>query len=362
MTIVEAISVSKILDAIGDDALEVEVVTKNGYGRSSFPARGEAINMAKEAVSKLIGKDANQQAEIDRFLRETFSDSNLGAVFSIAIAKAAASSYDIPLCSYLGGAFSKAMPYPILRVFKTNVDYYAIVVGAKSVGNAVAISTYIHREFNKLEMSRRSEDSHVLNNLTSIIQEAGTKFRIDVRLGVGFKSITNFDGQRFLQDPSTLTSATEVDDMLELISRYKLYYIEDPFDKEDCGSLADLTNRAGNTCIICGDAIFDMNKDNILQGSKMGAANVVAINPARTITEIYEIVEFAKQCGYDCVFSTEGSTTCESALSHVAVALPVPFIKLSISGAESTSKLNELIRIEQEILEGCNCKMMKKPI
>ena len=361
MTVVEAISVSKILDAIGDDALEVEVVTKNGYGRSSFPARGEAINMAKEAVSRLIGKDANQQAEIDRFLRETFSDSNLNAVFSIAIAKAAASSYDIPLCSYLGGAFSKAMPYPILRVFKTNVDYYVIVVGAKSVGNAVAISTYIHREFNKLEMSRRSEDSHILNNLTTIVQEAGTKFRIDVRLGVGFKSAANFDGQYFLQD-GTSTSTNEVDDILELISRYKLYYVEDPFDKEDYRSFADLTDQAGNTCIICGDAIFNTDKDHILQGGKIGAANAVAINPARTITEIYEIVEFAKQCGYDCVFSTEGSTTCESALSHVAVALSVPFIKLSISGAESTSKLNELIRIEQEMFEGSNCKMMKKPI
>ncbi len=362
MTVIEAISVSKILDAMGDDALEVEVVTKDGYGRSSFPARGEAVNMAEEAVSKLIGKDASQQADIDQFLRTTFNDSNLSAVFSTAIAKAAASSYDIPLCRYLGGAFSKAMPYPILQVFKTNIDYYVIAIGAKSVGSAVAISTYIHREFKKFKMPQGSDNSHVLSNLATIVQEAVAKFRVDVRLGMGFKSVANLDWQYDFRDPDMPSSTNEIDLVLELISQYKLYYVEDPFDKEDYDAFADLVDHAGKTCVICGDAIFNMDQDNIVRGGKKGAANAIAIKPTKTITEIHEIVEFSKQWGYECIFSTEGSTTCEPALSHVAVALSVPFIKLNISGAESTSKLNELIRIEQQMLEGSSCKMMRKPI
>jgi enolase len=362
MTVIEAIAVSKILDASGDDAIEVEVVTKDGYGRSSFPACGEAVNMAKEAVSKLIGKDASQQTDIDQLLRSTFNDSNLSVVFSTAIAKAAASSYDIPLCRYLGGAFSLAMPYPILQVFKTNIDYYVIAVGAKSIGNAVAISTYIQREFKKFKMLQESDNAHILSNLATIVQAAVAKFRVDVRLGMGFKSVANLDWQNDFRDPGLPSSTNNIDFVLELISRYKLYYVEDPFNKEDYDAFADLTDQAGKTCIICGDAIFNMDRDNIMRGGKRGAANAIAIKATKTITELHEIVKFSKQWGYDCIFSTEGSTTCEPALSHVAVALSVPFMKLSITGAESTSKLNELIRIEQEILEGSSYKMIRKPI
>jgi enolase len=361
MNSVEAVSVSKIFDVNSTDAVEVEIVTTSGYGRCSYPAPSEAIKKAREQVSALIGTEVNQQAEIDQLLQETFSSSNMSMAFSVAIANAAAASLGMPLYRYLGGFLANSMPYPLMKIFSTSIDYFAIPTGASSFAGAVAAAMSVDREFNKLAMPKDPTEVDVLSQLATIIEGITSKFGFDVKLGVDFKASQRAQNKLSLDEQGQMTPNDRLEHILSLASQYNLYFIEDPFKEAEYEFQIRLAEDLRTTCLIASEP----NLYKGITGSRVDdeqATNFALITPTKTVSSVFEKYASEKAKGHSCAVRTDNSTTCEASTSHIAVALSAPFIKLAVKGRQSTAKMNELIRIEQELFDGKSYKMATKPI
>jgi enolase len=257
MNSIEAVSVSKAFDINATDAVEVEIVTTNSYGRCSFPAPGEAIRKAREQVATLIGREVSQQAEIDEVLESIFSLPNIRMAFSVAIASAAAASLGMPLYRYLGGFFANAMPYPLLKIFSAGADYFGIPKGAGSFASAIASLASIHREFNNLDIPGDSAHADILNRLTAITSDVSSRFGFEIRLGVDFKASKHAQGKLSFADHASTTGTSRLRYLLDLARQYDLYYIEDPFDRTESEFQRELTDELEATCLIASQADLD---------------------------------------------------------------------------------------------------------
>ncbi len=360
MNAIEAVSVTTILDAKGGDAVETEVVTTSGYGRCSFPAPRDATKSAGEEIGTIIGRDANQQADIDDALQEVFALPSISMVFSVAIANAAAASLEMPLYRYLGGLFANAMPCPLLNIFAAAADYLVIPVGASSFSAGIASSVSIYREFSKLNMPRGVSDADVLSRLASIVQAASNNFGFDIKLGVDFAS-TQRAPRYYNEAQSSGMNRNWLRYVFDLIDRYDLYYVQIPFIEADLSYLAQLRDTLHTRCLVACSTPRDNTLANAKEQNAGEGVDVALIAPTKTISNVFRLFTDAQAHTLCCVMLTHNSTTCEISPSHLAVALSTPFIKLGVKGSENTSKINELLRIEQELYEGSNSRMVKKP-
>jgi len=361
MNSIEAVSVTKILDAHGKDAIEAEVVTTSGYGRCSFPAPSETIRRAREEITTLIGKDANQQAEIDELLQDVFTLPNMSMVFSVAIANAAAASLEMPLYRYLGGPFANAMPCPLLKIFSAASDYFVVPIGASSFSGGIAASISIHQEFNKLNLSSESNDVDVLDHLNSTIGEAHNRFGFKIKLGIDLTSSHYSSSDRNSSRLRGTDGTNRFKYVSDLIERYDLYYVEDSFDRTEFEYQEQLNDAFGTRCLIASNA-YEHGHANTHHRRTNKEASILLLTPTTTIFSVFRKHALARASSCSCAMLTHNSTTCETSPSHLAVALSTPFIKLSVSGSQNASKINELLRIEQELFEGSSCRMVKKPI
>ncbi|MFZ0011123.1 MAG: hypothetical protein WAL97_04375 [Halobacteriota archaeon] len=362
MNSIEAVSVSKVFDINATDAAEVEIVTTSGYGRCSFPAPGEAIRRAREHVPTLIGREVSQQAEIDEVLQGTFSLPNMSMAFSVAIANAAAASLGVPLYRYLGGFFANAMPYPLLKIFSADADYFGIPIGAGSFASAIASLASMHRELNNLGIRGDSAHTDILNRLTRITDAASSKFGFEVKLGVDFKASKHARGKISFADHASTTGTSRLQYLLDLARQYDLYYIEDPFDRTESEFQRQLTDELGVTCLIASEADVDTRIADARSPKSRRETNFALIAPTGTVSSVFETYSRESANGRSCALLTDNSATCDASPSQLAVALSAPFVKLSIKGRQSTAKINELIRIEQELFDGPSYRMAKKPI
>lgn len=130
-----------------------------------------------------------------------------------------------------------------------------------------------------------------------------------------------------------------------------MYYVEDPFHEGDFEGFAELTAQVGDSCIICGDDIFVTNREILAEGIAMGAANAIIIKPNQigTLTDTYLTVKLARENQYTPVVSHRSGETTDETIAHLAVAFGAPLIKTGAIGGERIAKLNELIRIQEEI-------------
>jgi len=362
MNSIEAVSVTRILDARGEDAVEAEVVTTSGYGRCSFPAASETIRRAREDITTLIGKDASQQAEIDELLQDVFSLPNMSMVFSVATANAAAASLEMPLYRYLGGPFANAMPYPLLNIFSAESDYFIVPIGASSFASGIAASISIHQEFSELNVPREINDIDVLDRLSSIIKGASSRFGFEIKLGIDLtpSHYTSSDRDRSqLRGTGGMNRFKYVSDLIE---RYDLYYVEDSFDRTEFQYQEQLNDAFRARCLIASNACEHSPAVDASHPRTLEEPSISLLTPTTTIFSVFRTHAQAQANSYGCAMLTHNSTTCETSPSHLAVALSTPFVKLNVKGSENTSKINELLRIEQELFEGSSCRMARKPI
>jgi enolase len=133
----------------------------------------------------------------------------------------------------------------------------------------------------------------------------------------------------------------------ELIEKYHLAYVEDPFHEEDYKSFAELTRKTKN-CLICGDDLFTTNNERLSHGIKQGAANaiIIKINQIGTLTDALETIQNAQRHAYTCVISHRSGDTTDWHIAHLAVAFNCPLIKTGVVEGARIAKINELIRIE----------------
>ncbi len=404
-SVIEDVRVRKILDSRGNPTVEVDIITWNGFGRAaapsgastgsrevvSFPEGGvdQVISEVEDLISsELIGIAAEDIEDIDEVLKEIDGTDNMSAIggnttvaVSMAAAKAAAMSYGLPLYNFLGGNFVQEMPYPLGNMMNGGAhagpnapdiqEFLVVPVGANDVAEAVFANVAVHKRLKELISKKdpnftggKGDEGGWIPNITNdqaleiqaqACEEVGDELGILIRPGLDMASSEFWDSEKekyvYGQDNIERDVGEQVEYVKDLIETYNMFYVEDPFDEKDFEGFSELTAKVGNKCLICGDDLFVTNSNILEEGIKQKAANAIIIKPNQigSLTETYKTVKLAKENNILPVVSHRSGETCDETIAHLAVAFGAPLIKTGAIGGERIAKLNELIRIEEEL-------------
>lgn len=403
-TTIEEVRARQILNSRGNPTIEVDVYTIDGFGRASAPSgastgRAEAVPFpkggVKEAVKKvmetiapeIVGLYADDQEEIDMILHEidgTENFENIGGntayAVSLAVADAAADSYGLSLYQYLGGSMNSSLPYPLGNVIgggkhafgrATDIQEFLVLpVGASSFSAAVEANARIHRKLKGILGKMDStftggkgdegawapniSNDDALEALSKACSEVSEEMGFECRMGidVAASSLWNPEKEVYVYERDGIERDTEeqIEYILSLIDRYNLIYVEDPLHEDDYEGFKELTSKA-HGCLICGDDLFVTNAKRLEKGISMKSGNAIIIkmNQVGTLTDTWRTTRLAQENGYVPVVSHRSGETEAYHIAHLAVALNAPIIKTGVVGGERIAKLNELIRIEEEL-------------
>ena len=395
MTTIEQIILRTILDSRGNETVEAEIHTDCGFGRAAAPSGAstgtyearvrpprEAVEDAqKNLIPSLIGEDTRDQITFDALLREhdgtpDFSSigANVAVALSLACAKAAASSLDLELFRYLGGAFAGETPLPLGNIIgggahapnATSIQEFLVVpTGASGATEGVFVNAAVHGAVKKIlqkqgRLSGKGDegawapaitDTEAFEIIGEAIATVTDEMNVEVRMGIDVAASELWDGKQYRYKDAARTREDQVAYMADLVDRYNLIYIEDPLFEEDFDAFADLTEQVGDRCLICGDDLFVTNVERITKGIEMCAANCVLIKPNQigTLTDTFEAIHLARENGMETVMSHRSGETTDATIAHLATAFECIFLKTGVVGGERIAKLNELIRIEELI-------------
>ena len=404
-SVIEDVRVRKILDSRGNPTVEVDIITWNGFGRAaapsgastgsrevvSFPEGGvsQVITEVEDLISsELIGMAAEDIEDIDEVLKEIDGTDNLSAIggnttvaVSMAAAKAAAMSYNLPLYNFLGGNFIKEIPYPLGNMMNGGAhagpnapdiqEFLVVPVGASDITEAVFANVEVHKRLKELISKKdpnftggKGDEGGWIPNITNdqaleiqaqACEEVGDELGFIIKPGLDMASSEFWSEEEgkyvYGQDGLKRDSGDQVDYVKDLIDTYHMFYVEDPFDEKDFDGFAELTAKVGSKCRICGDDLFVTNAELLAYGIERKAANAIIIKPNQigTLTDTYETVRLAKENNVMPVVSHRSGETCDETIAHLAIAFGDPMIKTGAVGGERIAKLNELIRIEDEM-------------
>jgi len=398
MTLIEDIVIRKILDSRGNPTVEVEVYTLSGYGRAAapagkstgkhevkaYPAGGidAGIKYFKEKMDNLIGMDATRQEDVDAMLHEidgteNFSmlGGNIAVAVSLAVAKAAANSLGLPFYQYLGGVYATKVPNPVGNVLGggkhavggTTIQEMLAVPMSESARDNVFANAEIHRVLGKKLRERfpnisiglgdekawiaPMDDIEAIELLVEAIEEVKGEYGIEIKPALDLAASSFYRDGKYVYRNGEKTPEEQIEFVESLVKDYGIYIVEDPLHEDDFEGFAELTRRIGHLAYIVGDDLFVTNVKRIKIGIEKGAANAVLIKPNQigTLTDTVNAIKLAKENGYATVISHRSGETCDTSIAHIGVAFGCEFIKTGAIGGERTAKLNELIRIEEEI-------------
>nr|WP_319377367.1 phosphopyruvate hydratase [uncultured Methanoregula sp.] len=395
MTTIEVIELRTILDSRGNPTVEADVYTASGFGRSAAPSGAstgsleakvrpprEAIeNAFANVIPALIGMDATDQEGFDEQLRDidgtaNFAEigANIAVALSLANAKAAASAMDMPLFRYLGGAFAKELPLPLGNVIgggahaanATEIQEFLVVPGgAADTEEAVFANAAVHRHVKDLlkkhgkscgkgdegAWAPQIDDALAFELIAEATGLVADELNVEVDMGLDVAASQMWDGSAYKYRKTVRSTEDQIAYIAELVDKYNLVYVEDPLHEDDFDAFAELNSQVGDRCLICGDDIFVTQVDRIMQGIEKDAANCVLIKPNQvgTLTDTFEAVRLAHTHGMDTVMSHRSGETTDTTIAHLATAFSCVFLKCGIVGGERIAKLNELIRIEEQI-------------
>ncbi|MEM3696779.1 MAG: enolase C-terminal domain-like protein [Candidatus Bathyarchaeia archaeon] len=414
-TVIEDIIARKIFNTRGEETIEVDIITTSGFGRASAPAgesRGkaevvyypqggvdQALKKIEEVIApEIVGLNADFQEEIDKTLHEIDGSKdfriiggNTAFAISLANAEAAANSYGLFLFQYLGGQVANELPYPLGNTISGGKhtsgkspdiqEFLALPYGAESFLEAANANAKIHKKAgallkkkDKLFSGGRSDEGAWIANIDNLdalevlakaCEEVSNEVDFECGFGVDVAASSLWDEKQkvyvYAREGKKRYSGEQLEFILELIKKYHLTYVEDPFHERDYESFAELTRKARN-CLICGDDLFVTNSERLSRGIKMHAGNavIIKVNQIGTLTDALETIEMAKRNGYTPVMSHRSGDTCDWHIAHLAVAFKCPIIKTGIVEGTRIAKINELIRIEEFL--GDRAKMASIPI
>ncbi len=404
-SIIEDVQVRKILDSRGNPTIEVDVLTWNGFGRAaapsgastgsrevvSFPEGGVDLvvrEMEEFIASELIGMDAEDITTIDEVLREIDGTNNLSAIggnttvaVSMAVAKAAAKSYNMPLYKYIGGNLVNELPFPLGNMMNGGAhaginapdiqEFLVVPIGATTVVEGIFANAAVHKRLKELIQTKdpnftggKGDEGGWVPNITNdsaleiqakACEEVGDELGIEIRpsLDMAASELWNASEQKYVyaQDGVKRDTGDQIDFVKDIIDTYKMFYVEDPFDESDFDGFSQLTSKVGDKCLICGDDLFVTNKELLAKGIEKKAANAIIIKPNQigSLSETYATVKLAKENDIVPVVSHRSGETTDETIAHLAVGFQAPMIKTGAIGGERIAKLNELIRIEEEM-------------
>jgi len=413
-TIIEDVKARKILNSRGEATIEVEVTTSDGFGIASAPSgasRGkaeavayppggvdEAIRKVEELIApELIGMSADEQEKIDNLLHEldgTEIFMNIGGntayAISLAVADAAANSYNMPLFQYLGGYLACYLPYPLGNVLGGGKhalgkvpdiqEFLVLPIGAKTFMSAAEANVKVHRRLRDLLIKvdpyftggRGDEgawapnisNDKALEVVSKACEEVSNEVGFECRVGLDIASSSLWDEkkQRYVYKSEGVERdpGEQLEYILGLIENYKLIYVEDPFHEEDFESFRELTSKVKG-CLICGDDLFVTNEKrlNIGVANKAGNAIIIKVNQVGTLTDAWRTTKLAKESGYVPIVSHRSGETTSYHIAHLAVGFSCPIIKTGVLGGERVAKINELIYIEEILGEKAKMSRLK---
>jgi enolase len=403
-TRIEEVTARRIFNSRGEETIEIDIKTKSGFGRAAAPAgasKGLAevvyypeggVNAAKEMVDKLIspklvGLNANNQEEIDLLLHEIDGTGNFSQIggntaysISLCAAKATSDSYNIPLFEYLGGYLAYELPFPLGNVISGGrhahgrapdiQEFLALPTHAKSFWEAAKANVILHRKVG--EILRKTESTFTsgksdegawiadINNeeafqlMVEANAEVSKESGLECKIGVDIAASTLWRKREkcyvYPHEQMRRSPEEQANYVLELIDKFDLAYVEDPFHEEDFGSFAHLTKQTQN-CLICGDDLFVTNVGRLKHGIKSAAANSVIIKPNQigTLTDAWETTKVARESFYTPIVSHRSGDTTNAEISHLSVAFHCPIIKTGVIEGARIAKIDELIRIEDTL-------------
>jgi enolase len=411
MTAIIDIIGREILDSRGNPTVEVDVVLEDGsLGRAAVPSgastgaheavelrdgdkeryAGKGVTKAVGAVNgeiyeALSGMDVEHQVQIDQVMIDldgTANKSRLGANailgVSLACAKAAANSLDMPLYRYVGGTSARVLPVPMMNIINGGVhadnpidfqEFMILPVGAATFADALRCGAEIFHTL-KSELKKAGHNTNVgdeggfapnlpsadaaLDFVVNAIGKAGYKAGGDVMLGLDCASTEFFkDGKYAYEGEGKTRSISEQAKYLaDLVSRYPIVTIEDGMSEDDMQGWKELTDLIGRKCQLVGDDLFVTNVKRLSEGIKSGRANsiLIKVNQIGTLTETLAAVEMAHKAGYTSVMSHRSGETEDSTIADLAVATNCGQIKTgSLARSDRTAKYNQLLRIEQQL-------------
>ncbi|NOZ76984.1 MAG: phosphopyruvate hydratase [Euryarchaeota archaeon] len=401
-TIIEEVRARKVLDSRGNWTIEVDVETCGyGFGRAAAPSgastgRHEVVAFPDGGVDKAIlevdeviapeleGRDAEEQDVIDAVLKDidgTDNFSNIGGNTAVAIslanAKAAAHSLNLPLYKFLGGSFSTELPYPLGNVIgggahaanATDIQEFLVIpVGAENIAEAVYLNSLVHKKV-KEALSRGGAnlgkgdegawapnigDTEALDTLREVCEEVKAETGREVRMGLDVAASELWDPKkklyRYRREGRDRDTGDQIEYIKELIETYNLFYVEDPLQEEDFEAFFQLTSNVDD-CLVCGDDLYVTSVERIERGIREGSTNAVLIKPNQcgTLTDTFNAINLAKKHKLTNVISHRSGETSDESIAHLGVAFCCPIIKTGAVGGERTAKLNELIRISEEL-------------
>jgi len=414
-TVIKEVHARKIFNIRGEETIEIDVKTKKGFGRASAPSgasrgKGEvvpypeggvdqAIKRVKELVEpQLTGIDAQEQEKVDLLLHQIDGTQDFRKIggnttyaVSLATAEASAVSMSRPLFAQLGGPLTSELPHPLGNVIGGGKhargkspdiqEFLVLPVKANNFLDAAKANVLIHQKVGSYLLKKdktftggrgdegawapnlKNEDA--LEIVTKSCEEVSQETGIECKVGLDIAASSLWNPKKdcyiYPRDKVEKDSGEQFEFVWNLVQKYKLSYVEDPFHEEDFESFGELTKKV-KKCLICGDDLFVTNKERLAYGIEKEVANAIIIkgNQVGTLTDAWETTILGQKAGYVPVISHRSGETTEAHIAHLAVAFCCPIIKAGVIEGARIAIINELIRIERMI--GERAKMATVPL
>jgi enolase len=408
---IEAVGAREILDSRGNPTVEVEVLLDDGsLARAAVPSGastgafeayelrdgdndrylGKGVRKAVDAVLDELGPaiedlDAADQRLVDAALIEADGTENKGRLganailgVSLAVAKAAADSADLPLFRYLGGPNAHVLPVPMMNIINggahadTGVDiqeFMVLPIGAPSYSEGLRWGVETYHALKSLLKSKGlstglgdeggfapdfEHNRAALDFIAEAIGKAGFTLGTDIALGLDVAATEFYEKGVYRFEGKDRTAAEMNAYYAELADAYPLISIEDPLAEDDWDGWAELTSTLGTKTQLVGDDLFVTNPKRLADGiaRHVGNSILVKVNQIGTLTETLDAVKMAQRAGYTAVLSHRSGETEDTTIADLAVATDCGQIKTGAPArSERVAKYNQLLRIEEELGE-----------
>ena len=368
------------------EALELRDGDKARYGGKGVTKAVENINTTINDV--LVGLDASDIYAVDRAMLAadgTKDKSNLGAnailAVSIAAARAAAISLDIPLYRFLGGVSGNRLPVPMMNILNggahaTNTvdtqEFMIMPVGAPTFKEALRWCAEVFHSLAKILKAKGlaasvgdeggfapnlSSDDETIETILEAVKAAGYEPGKDFMIAMDAASSEwkSEKGKGYYHQPKSgrdFTSDELIQHWADLVEKYPIISIEDALDEEDWEGWQKLTKELGDKVQLVGDDLFVTNTERLSKGISLGCGNsiLIKLNQIGSVSETLEAIKMAHKAGYTAISSHRSGETADTTIADLAVALNTCQIKTGApSRSERVAKYTQLLRIEEEL-------------
>jgi enolase len=406
MTRIVTVHARQILDSRGNPTVEVDIELDSGtFGRAAVPSgastgRFEAVELRDadgkgvghavtyvngEIADALRGRDAANQAEVDRLLIDLDGTPNKGRLganailgCSLAAAKAAAAEAGKPLYAWIGGDDAHVLPVPLMNVVNGGAhaqnsldlqEFMLVPAGAETFSEGLRIGVEVFHALKKLLHERGlstavgdeggfapdfASTEEAIEAVLEAAERVGHRERIALALDPAATELWQEDAGLYVfeRQESARTGAQMISFWEELAGRFPIVSLEDPLAEDEWDDWRALTEAVGDRLQLVGDDLFVTNIERLRRGIEEGDANAILIkvNQIGTLTETLEAVALARDAGYAVVISHRSGETEDTTISDLAVATGAGQIKTGApSRTDRVAKYNQLLRIEEEL-------------